>query len=133
MPQLGVPVVSTTASIFQVARNSIFRNTSCWFRSLRDTIAKEDLRLEVDGFGVAAYHTGRHDDDWWVANFPLPRGLTAGWRHARLRFADSDFSRAVRIAVDLPLNVGRIVCHGVRDASSGYLSCWVTGLPERGG
>src|ERR1017187_559858 len=116
---------------------------SCWFRSSRDTIAKEDLRLEVDEFGEAAYYTGRHEDGWWVANFPLPRGLAPGWHKVQLRFADSAFSNAVRIAVDLPLTVSRIVCHGVHDAGSGtsgevtvielgYLSCWVTGLPENG-
>jgi uncharacterized protein (TIGR03437 family) len=59
----------------------------------------------------------------------------------RLRFADSDFSNAVRIAVDLPLNVSWIACNGVRDSvnwktdeitvtEDGHLSCWVTGLPE---
>jgi tRNA (mo5U34)-methyltransferase len=116
---------------------------SCSFRSSRVTIAKEDLRPEVDEFGVAAYYTGRLQDDWWAANLPLPRGLSAGWHQVRLRFADSDFSNAVRIAVDLPLNVGRIDCHGVRDAingsscevtvtEDGYVSCWVAGLPENG-
>ena len=114
---------------------------SCWFRSSRETIAKEDLRLEVDGYGVAAYYTGRREDDWWVANFPLPRGLDAGWRQTRLRFTDSDFGNAVRIAVDLPLKVSQIACRGVRDsinwteaeisvAECGYLTCWVAGLPE---
>jgi hypothetical protein len=113
---------------------------SCWFTTLRDTIAKEDLRLEVNGFGVASYWTG-HREQWWEANFPLPRGLRAGWNQVRLRFADSDFGNALRIAVDLPLNVSRIVCQGVRDpatwkdseiraADSAYLACWVTGLPE---
>jgi tRNA (mo5U34)-methyltransferase len=114
---------------------------SCWFRSSRETIAKEDLRLEVDEFGVAAYYAGRREDGQWVANFPLPRGLSPGWHPVRLRFADSEFSHAVRIALDLPLNVSRIVCHGVRDAVNGdssevtvtdvgYVSCWAAGLPE---
>lgn len=114
---------------------------SCWFRSSRETIAKEDLRLEADEFGVAAYYAGRRQDDWWAANFPVPRGLSPGWHQVRLRFADSDFSNAVRIAVDLPLKVSRIVCHGVRDATNwksgevsvtedGNLACWVSGLPE---
>jgi hypothetical protein len=116
---------------------------SVWFRCSRETIAKEDLRLEVDEFGVAPYFTGRQQDDWWASNFPLPRGLSPGWHNVRLRFADSDFSDTVRIAVDLPLNVGRIVCHDVRDATTwkrgevtatkdGYLSCWASGIPENG-
>jgi tRNA (mo5U34)-methyltransferase len=116
---------------------------SCWFRSSREAIAKEDLRIEVDGFGAAPYWTGRLREDWWAANVPLPRGLSAGWKQVRLRFADSGFSDAVRIAVDLPLHVSRIVWHGVCDAANGkcdeiavaesaYLSCWVIGLPDNG-
>ena len=102
---------------------------SCWFRSSRETIAKEDLRLEVDGFGVAAHYAGRQQDHGWTANFRLPPGLAPGWHDVRLRFADSDFSKPARIAVDLPLNVSRIVWHGVHYAAEGrYLSCWVNGL-----
>jgi len=116
---------------------------SCWFGSSRETIAKEDLRLEVDEFGVASHWTGRMQEDCWVANFPLPRGLMPGWHNVRLRFADSDFGNTVRIAVDLPLNVSWIACHGVRDSvnwksdeitvtGSGSLACWVSGLPANG-
>jgi tRNA (mo5U34)-methyltransferase len=114
---------------------------SCWFRSPLQSIAPGELRLEVDGFGVASHFCKPVEDGWWVANFPLPRGLRPGWRSARLRFADSGFSNAVRIAVDLPLNVQRIVCAGVKDpvtwkddeiraSESGFLACWVEGLPE---
>jgi tRNA (mo5U34)-methyltransferase len=114
---------------------------SCWFRSSREAIAKEDLRLEVDDFGVESYWAGHLREDWWAANFPMPRGLAPGWQCVRLRFADSDFSDAARIAVDLPLKVSRIVCMGVRDpdtwkdseinaADGGHLSCWAAGLPE---
>jgi hypothetical protein len=71
----------------------------------------------------------------------MPRGLAPGWHSVRLRFADSGFSDAARIAVDLPLKVSRIVCMGVRDpdtwkdseinaADGEHLSCWATGLPE---
>jgi tRNA (mo5U34)-methyltransferase len=115
---------------------------SCWFRSPRESIAKEDMRLEVDGFGIAPYYTGRHGDAW-MANFPLPRCLTPGWHRVRLRFADSGFSNEVRIAVDIPVNPGRIVCHGASDSSNwkeseigmadcGYVTCWVSGIPENG-
>ena len=114
---------------------------SCWFHSSREAITKEDLRLEVDQVGVASYWIGRQQGDMWSANFPLPPGLTAGWKQVRLRFADSDFSNSVRIAVDLPLKVSRTTCHGVRDSvnwktdeitvtESGHVSCWVTRLPE---
>jgi tRNA (mo5U34)-methyltransferase len=114
---------------------------SCWFCSSRQTISTHDLRLEVDGFGVASHYCQRWEDQLWVANFALPRGLSPGWKQARLRFADSGFSNTVRIAVDLPLKVKGIVCSGVRDgiswkanevgaAETGYVTCWVEGLPE---
>ena len=114
---------------------------SCWFRTSREAIANEDLLLEVDGFGAAPFWTGHLQEDWWAVNAPLPRALAPGWHDVRLRFADSDFSNALRIAVDLPLHVGSIVIEGVRDAANGrsdevavtdvgYLSCWVAGLPE---
>src|SRR5581483_12020439 len=49
---------------------------SCWFRTSRQEVAKADLRLEVDGFGAAAYYAGRLEGEWWLANFRLPPGLT---------------------------------------------------------
>ena len=114
---------------------------SCWFRSARPAVSKEDLRLEVDGFGVPAYFAGSVEEGSWTANFRLPPGLTPGWKPVRLRFVDSDFSSSQRIAVDMPLHVSRIVCKGARDlgtwnddgvrvADSGSLICWVGGLPE---
>jgi tRNA (mo5U34)-methyltransferase len=138
-PELIAVVNNADAGINFSSRKEEY--ISCWFRTPRETVTKEDLRLEVDEFGVAPYYTGRQQGDWFVANFPLPRGLSPGWHQARLRFADSGFGHCVRIAVDFPLNVSRIVCQGVHDAidwkssevsvtENGYLSCWVAGLPE---
>jgi hypothetical protein len=94
----------------------------------------------VDELGTAAYWAGPQQGGW-LANFPLPPGLDAGWHNVRLRFTDSGFSNTVRIAVDLSLNVTSIVCMAVHDpatwkdsqiavADTGFLTCWVTGLPE---
>ncbi len=113
----------------------------CWFGSPRPAISRQELKLEVDGLGAAAHYCGPVADGTWVANFPLPRGLSPGWRPARLRFADSGFSQALRIAVDLPPIVSEIVCVAAQDAitwktgevavtDAGHLVCWVTGLPE---
>jgi tRNA (mo5U34)-methyltransferase len=114
---------------------------SCWFRSPRLAVSKEDLRLEVDGMGIPAYFAASMERGSWTANFRLPPGLTPGWKPVRLRFANSYFGITHRIAVDMPLNVRHIVCKGARDLAtwnsdevtvtdSGSLICWVGGLPE---
>jgi tRNA (mo5U34)-methyltransferase len=114
---------------------------SCWFRSAREQIVPEDLRLEVDGLGVASHWMARRQDDYWAASFRLPPGMKPGWAEVRLRFADSGFGNSLRIAIDFPLHAGPIVCRGVRDSATwisdevkvgaeGKLSCWAEGLPE---
>jgi uncharacterized protein (TIGR03437 family) len=77
-----------------------------------------------------------------MANFRLPPGLARGWSPVRLRFADSAFGNVtLRIAVDQPLRVERLDLKGVCDGTNwnakevkaldgGFISCWVTGLPE---
>jgi tRNA (mo5U34)-methyltransferase len=114
---------------------------TCWFHTEREALAIEDLRLEIDGFGAAAHMVSKRPDEWWTASFPMTRGLSPGWKTVRLRFADSDFGDTLRIAVDMPVKVSHIECQGVRDSQSwknnevavrdvGYLTCWVSGLPE---
>jgi uncharacterized protein (TIGR03437 family) len=78
----------------------------------------------------------------WLANFRLPPGLGSGWSPVRLRLADSLFgATTLRIAVDQPLRVERLVLKGACDGTTwnasevkaldgGFISCWVTGLPE---
>ncbi len=113
---------------------------TCWFHTSRPVVSPAGLRLEIDGFGAASYYL-KKEKELWMANFPFPRGLHPGWREARLRFADSAFSNTVRIAVDMPLRVEKIVCLGVSDPAtwrrdavrateSGFVTCWVEGLPE---
>jgi hypothetical protein len=114
---------------------------SCWFRTPVETVARGQLRFEISGLGIPALHVKREPDGVWVANFRLPPGLKSGWNEARLRFPDSKFGRALRVAVDMPLNVHRLVVTGVRDGITwsdaairvrgrGSVSCWVKGLPE---
>ena len=114
---------------------------SCWFRTPQASVARGDLRLEVGGFGVPALFARRDEQGVWVANFRLPPGLENGWKDVRLRLADSRFGKTFRIAVDMPLQVGRLELHGVCDgitwsadeariSDGGFVSGWVTGLPE---
>jgi len=116
---------------------------SCWFQSTRPSVARQDLHLEVDGFGVPALYVGPSNTGSWLANFRIPPGLTPGWKAVRLRFCNSAFGRPLPIAVDLPLEVDQLELIGVCDARTskpgevalseegqGFLSCWVAGLPD---
>jgi len=114
---------------------------SCWFRTNRESVRREDLRFEVGDFGIPVLWVKREPDGRWLANFRLPPGLTSGWHRVRARFADSGFSNELRIAVDLPTHVERIQIKAAYDGrswrpgevslrSGGFLSCWVEGLSE---
>jgi uncharacterized protein (TIGR03437 family) len=115
---------------------------SCWFRTAQDTVTRGELRLEVADFGVPALYVRPDESGMWMANFRLPPGLASGWSAVRLRFADSPFGdTTLRIAVDQPLRVERLVLKGACDGTTwnpsevkaldgGFISCWVTGLPE---
>jgi tRNA (mo5U34)-methyltransferase len=111
---------------------------SCWFRTAQGKIVREQLRLEVGGFGVAALFVRHEPDGRWMANFRFPPGLPQGWSEVRLRLADSDFGRSLRIAVDMPLRLDRVVLVGACDATTfkintiahGWVSAWARGLPE---
>jgi tRNA (mo5U34)-methyltransferase len=114
---------------------------SCWFRTAQEKVTRDQLRLEVGGFGVPALYTRTEPDGSWLGNFRLPPGLPSGWQNVRLRFADSDFGQTLRIAVDMPVAPGRVVLVGACDASNfqvntisvgavGHVSAWVQGLPE---
>ncbi len=116
---------------------------SCWFLSPAAAIRREDLRLEVGGFGSPALFVQREEGTRWQADFLAPPGLAPGWNTVRLRLADTDFGNALRIAVAMPLRASELrierVCDGVTweynrvDMSGGgFVSCWVTGLPENG-
>ena len=115
---------------------------SCWFRTTEPTVTRGQLRLEVGGFGVPALYVRPAENGAWMANFRLPPGLRSGWSPVRLRFADSLFGdTTLRLAVDLPLRAECLVLNGACDGTNwndrevkagdgGFISCWVTGLPE---
>jgi tRNA (mo5U34)-methyltransferase len=138
-PELaGVANTRTTGINFSTRKEEYI---SCWFRTARESVTREQLRFEVSGFGVAALFVRHEADGAWMANFRLPPGLAAGWNGVRLRFADSDFGQTLRIAVDMPARPGNLVLVGACDGTNwkveaiavrerGYVSAWVQGLPE---
>ena len=115
----------------------------CVFRApFEREVRPDDLRLEVSGFGTRAIYVQRREDGSWAASFRLPPALAPGWHPVRLRFADTGFSNDHRIAVDVPAEgPGQLVVKDVCDGRSwehgqvtvdrwGYVSFWVSGLPE---
>jgi tRNA (mo5U34)-methyltransferase len=113
---------------------------TCVFRTARDPVTPEMLRMQVDDFGAACLFV-TPEADAWRATFRLLPGLDPGWHITRLRFRDSGFSRKLRIAVDLLPEAVNIVLKDVFDGVAwtkgevkigerGFLSCWVGGLPD---
>ena len=114
---------------------------SCWFRTANPHVTREQLRFEIGGFGVPALFVRHEPDGSWLGNFRLPPGLKPGWTDVRLRFADSNFDRTLRVAVDMPLRTDGVILVGACDGNTytvntvtvrdrGWVSAWVQGLPE---
>jgi hypothetical protein len=137
-PELLAAINPTTQGVNFNSRRD--HDIDCWFRTNSAIPSKEELLLDVGEFGAAATLVAPDSGIYW-AKFTLPPGLKTGWNDVRLRLPNSCFSAAQRIAVDMPRSAERIVIAGVRDSlhseadcvnvtESGYLSCWVEGLPE---
>ena len=111
----------------------------------------DNVYPEIDGFGarpVLVQRVGAREDKGWLAAFKIPPGLSAGWHHARLRVADSAFSTAVRIGLDVtdaerqavtePSGLRlTLVTDGrsfeknrIRTGEGSAISVWVEGLPS---
>jgi tRNA (mo5U34)-methyltransferase len=138
-PELvAVANTRTTGINFSTRKEEYF---SCWFRTRQENVTREQLRFEVGSFGVPALFVRHEPDGTWFGNFRLPPGLRSGWNGVRLRFADSDFGRTLRVAVDMPLRPRGVVLVGACDGNNftvntvtvgerGWVSSWVRGLPE---
>jgi len=136
---LAVANTRTTGVNFSTRKEEYI---SCWFRTAQAPVTRDQLRLEVGGFGVPALYVRPDEGGKWMANFRLPPGLGSGWSPVRLRFADSAFGNTtLRIAVDQPLRVERLamkdLCDGktwrpgeLEVSGGGFVACWVMGLPE---
>ena len=114
-PQLTAVMNNRTLGINFSRRKEEY--LSCWFAAPREAV-REDLRLTVGPFGVAALYVRPEANGGWMANFRLPPGLDPGWHAVRLRFANSDFGDGFPIAVDVPLAVERLVVKGAYDGAT---------------
>lgn len=111
---------------------------SCWFTPAAGEPSRESVYPEIGGFGVEPIDVRKYDEHQWLATFKLPPGLAPGWHEVRLRTAGSAYSEPARIAVDIPAVCDGLkiesVCDGrtwaLNEIGSGFVSLWVTGLPE---
>ncbi len=120
------------------SRSEEFLN--CWFTSTDEHLRREDLRVEIGGFGVHAISLNRRDQGAHAA-FLLPPGLAPGWHAVRLRTTRSLFSEVLRIAVDMPIQATQIRVRGAADGitwrqntvvldAGGHLALWIEGVAE---
>lgn len=113
-----------------------------WLTGPPEGSAKEDVLLEVDGYGAPTIFLRQTDGGSWQANSRLPPGLSPGWKEVRVRLRDSAFSNVSRIAVDIPPRAESIVVNGIRDSRTwteneitlsedgAFASCWIAGLAD---
>ncbi len=69
-----------------------------YFRSNRE-LTRDQLRVEIDGYGVPVLLLAAIGNGEWQANMTLPPGLDPGEHSIRLRTVDSHFSRPFPIEV----------------------------------
>jgi tRNA (mo5U34)-methyltransferase len=111
---------------------------SCWFSSSGAKPTRDTVYPEVGGFGVQPMDVRKFDEEQSVATFKLPPGLAPGVHEVRIRTAGSPYSNTVRISVDVPPVCDRLTIESVCDGrtwsrdtvTSGFLSVWITGLPD---
>jgi tRNA (mo5U34)-methyltransferase len=99
-----------------------------------------NMQAEVSGLGSAPIAVSETAEGHHRANFKLPPGLSAGWHEVRVRTAESEWSRPVRIAVDLPASADAIEIATSCDAfdwrpgrfslSHRFFSLWLRGLAD---
>jgi tRNA (mo5U34)-methyltransferase len=143
---------STAAPVLTAATNTRFGDwginfdslaeefVNCWFTSTDERLRREDLRVEIGGFGTHAVSLNRNGHELHAA-FLRPPGLEPGWHAVRLRTTRSNFSEEVHIAVDIPVNVTDIRVRGAADGitwrqnsvlldGGGHLALWIEGAAE---
>ncbi len=85
----------TQTSVFHPAKDEY---VCLYFRSNRE-LTRDQLRVEIDGYGVPVLLLAAIGNGEWQANMTLPPGLDPGEHSIRLRTVDSHFSRPFPIEV----------------------------------
>jgi tRNA (mo5U34)-methyltransferase len=111
-----------------------------WFESPL-ALSWDNVQPEVSGFGSRPLSVTELSPHFWQVNFKLPPLTRPGWHEVRVRLAGGQRSNPQSIAVDVPLELGRMrlnkVCDGTTwkpgeldTAKGSTVSFWVDGLPE---
>jgi tRNA (mo5U34)-methyltransferase len=72
-----------------------------WFRTERMDLNDDNVFVQVGQFAVKPAGVRNYGGNGWQANCKLPLGLSAGWSAVTLAAGNSEFSKPLRIAVDL--------------------------------
>lgn len=70
-----------------------------YFRTSETGLTPEQMRIEVDGYGINALTVSNRGDDEWQVNSRLPPGLTDGEHSVRLRTATTRFGKERPIVI----------------------------------
>lgn len=121
-------------------RSDLDSYVSIWFESPL-ALTRDNVQPEVSGFGSRPMAVTELREHFWQVNFKLPALPAPGWHEVRVRLAGGKRSNALRIALDKPLDAGRVrlgnVCDGTTwkpgeldTAQGSAISFWLEGLPE---
>ncbi len=117
---------------------------TAWFNWSGAHLSRADVRPVVGPFGVAPIllrpRLESPDSGQWETGFRIPPGLPPGWHDVRIAVADGPSSNAMRLALDVPLQVDHVAILGARDGkdwtpgrlirqNGDGLSLWLAGLP----
>ena len=123
-------------------RSSRDEYASWWFKTDDAAPSREDVMLEIDGYGLPATSVHHVGGNTWCANSRMPPDVTSGWKVVRIGTANGGFSDPGRIAVDVEPKTERMAINGVRDSLTSkeaeldlsnkvpYLSIWIEGLGD---
>ncbi len=114
---------------------------TAWLSLETESLALDDVYPSVSGFGVRPVTIEDRGAGAWQINFKLPPGLDPGYHEVRIATKGRRASNPRTIAVDVPVQVSRLVLLGTADGvtwTPGQLdtsvgrviSVFVTGLPD---
>ncbi len=124
---------------------------SLWFRSSEPGLSCDNVYVEAGPYAARPADMASISEDGWLATCKVPPGLKPQWHDVRLRVANSQFSNAIRIPVDLsmeqrkqaePMPLSRelkieVVTDGktwdrwkVKTGADSCLAIWASGIPD---